>query len=213
MKAKILAQNIARGSGGHGLKVELLEKIFAQHEDKLDDLCYTFQKVISLSGPDYFSTQDISIGQPHFSNFTIWRHIDSKHDESWGFSKKDAGCYLYGYFPEGVPTSPADFLGENTIYIGESRAVTRNCMLGRRTDFKGTIRNERLSPYGCGTAFKNNYKIEDLDNCYQAYLPMHPSLVKDYEMELLCKYYEKHSKIPVCNPSNDLRRVKLRLGL
>jgi hypothetical protein len=59
MKAKILAQNIARGSGGHGLKVELLEKIFAQHEDKLDDLCYTFQKVISLSGPDYFSTQVI----------------------------------------------------------------------------------------------------------------------------------------------------------
>ena len=82
-------------------------------------------------------------------------------------------------------------------------------MLGRRTDFKGTIRNERLSPYGCGTAFKQNYKIEDLDNCYQAYLPMHSSLVKAYEMDLLCKYYDTFKNIPICNPENDLRRVKI----
>jgi len=209
MKAKILAKNIANGSGGHGLKQELLEQIFAQHEDRLDELCYTFQKVISLSGAEYFSTQDISLGEPDASEFTKWHHIDAKHDASWGFSKKDAGCYIYGYFPDGAPQGHADFLGEGVIYIGESRAVTRNCMLGRRTDFKGTIRNERLSPYGCGTAFKQNYNIEDLDKCYQAYLPMHSSLVKAYEMKLLCKYYDTFKMIPVCNPENDLRRVKI----
>lgn len=213
MKAEILAKNIANGSGGHGLKQEILEQIFAQHEDKLDDLCYTFQKVISLSGSDYFSTQDISIGEPQSSDFTKWHHIDSKHDASWGFSKKDAGCYVYGYFPLSEPEGPADFLGNEVIYIGESRAVSRNCMLGRRTDFKGTIRNERLSPYGCGTAFKNNYKIEDLDNCYQAYLPMHSSLVKSYEMSLLSEYYKKYNRVPLCNPDNDLRRVKILLGV
>lgn len=70
MKAEILAKNIANGSGGHGLKQEILEQIFAQHEDKLDDLCYTFQKVISLSGSDFFSTQDISIGEPQSGDFT-----------------------------------------------------------------------------------------------------------------------------------------------
>ena len=86
-------------------------------------------------------------------------------------------------------------------------------MLGRRTDFKGTIRNERLSPYGCGTAFKNNYTIKDLDHCYQAYLPMHSSLVKSYEMNLLSDYYKKYNRVPLCNPDNDLRRVKLLLGV
>ena len=91
--------------------------------------------------------------------------------------------------------------------------MSRNCMLGRRTDFKGTIRNERLSPYGCGTAFKNNYNIEDLDHCYQAYLPMHSSLVKSYEMNLLSDYYKKYNRVPLCNPDNDLRRVKLLLGV
>ena len=83
MKAKILAKNIANGSGGHGLKQELLEQIFAQHEDRLDELCYTFQKVISLSGAEYFSTQDISLGEPDASEFTKWHHIDAKHDASW----------------------------------------------------------------------------------------------------------------------------------
>ena len=78
-------------------------------EDKLDDLCYTFQKVISLSGSDYFSTQDISIGEPQSSDFTEWHHIDAKHDASWGFSKKDAGCYIYGYFPLSKPKGPVNY--------------------------------------------------------------------------------------------------------
>ena len=64
------------GSGGHGLKQEVLEEIFSQHEDKLDDLCYTFRKVFSTSGSDFFSTQKIDIEDPWKLKFTKWHHID-----------------------------------------------------------------------------------------------------------------------------------------
>ena len=213
MKAKILAENIAKASGGHGLKQEVLESIFTQHEDKLEELCYTFKKVFTTSGLDAFSTQEMSLVDPWSLEFTKWHHIDESWNADWGFDKKDAGCYVYGLYKSGPPTGPADFLHEGVIYIGESRAVTRNCMLGRRTDFKGTVRNERLSPYGCGTAFKENFDKADIDHCYQAYLPMHSSQVKDHEMALMVKYYEKYNRIPVCNPESDLRRVKLILGI
>jgi hypothetical protein len=81
-------------------------------------------------------------------------------------------------------------------------------MLGRRTDFRGTVRNERLSPYGCGTAFKENFGKAMIDKCYQAYLPMHPSFCKTSEIQLLGEYYLKYNKIPACNPPLDLVRVK-----
>ena len=84
-------------------------------------------------------------------------------------------------------------------------------MLGRRTDFKGTVRNNRLSPYGCGIAFKEKYPVKDLDHVYQAYLPMHNSLVKEAEMQMLIMYYQYHNSVPECNPKSDLRRVQLRL--
>ena len=45
-------------------------------------------------------------------------------------------------FEQGPPDGSASFLDTNVIYIGESRATTRNCMLGRRTDFKGTVKND-----------------------------------------------------------------------
>lgn len=212
MKSKILAENLANGSGGHGIKQEILEQIFSQHEDKLDDLCYTFKKVFSTSGPEFFSTQKIDIQNPWDLKFTKWHHIDESWNADWGFDKKDAGCYVYGLFEQGPPEGSANFLDTNVIYIGESRATTRNCMLGRRTDFKGTVRNNRLSPYGCGTAFKNNFDKSLIDKCYQAYLPMHSSLVKNHEMELLVQYYKTYGKIPVCNPLNDLRRVELRVA-
>jgi hypothetical protein len=81
-------------------------------------------------------------------------------------------------------------------------------MLGRRTDFKGTVRNERLSPYGCGTAFKLNFGKDKIDSVYQAYLPMHPSYCKIVELDLLLEYYKKYDKIPVCNPPLDLVKVQ-----
>ena len=81
-------------------------------------------------------------------------------------------------------------------------------MLGRRTDFKGTVRNERLSPYGCGTAFKLNFGRDKIDHVYQAYLPMHPSYCKTTELDLLAEYYKKYNKIPVCNPPLDLVKVE-----
>ena len=58
-----------------------------------------------------------------------------------------------------------------------------------------------------GTAFKNAFGADRIDNCYQAYLPMHPSLCKDIELELLSQYHKKYNSIPVCNPPLDLVRV------
>ena len=46
MKAKILAENLVKGSGGHGIKQDILEHIFAQHEDKLDDRVIHLEKCL-----------------------------------------------------------------------------------------------------------------------------------------------------------------------
>ena len=81
-------------------------------------------------------------------------------------------------------------------------------MLGRRTDFKGTVRNPRLQPYGCGTVFKEQFGQDKINFVYQAYLPMHPSYCKTIELDLLSEYYKKFQKIPICNPELDLSKVK-----
>lgn len=207
LEARKLARNIRLGSGNHGLTEDQLYEIFS-HSNNIDQLAYSLRKCAELSGKNYFVTQDQAVAAPDFTKFTHWHHIDEQWNESWGFSKTNPGCYVYGIFDKHPGPISADFLGPEVIYIGESRAVTRNCMLGRRTDFKGTVRNERLSPYGCGTAFKENFGKEMIDKCYQAYLPMHPSFCKSSEMELLSQYYLKYGRIPVCNPPLDLVRVK-----
>ena len=204
--ARILAKNIRMGSGNHGLNEDQLYDIFKDSD--IEQLAYSLKKCAELSGVEYFVTQLKTTVKPNFSEFTIWHHIDEQWNKSWGFDKTHPGCYIYGIFENGPPNTNADFLAEEVIYIGESRAVTRNCMLGRRTDFKGTIRNNRLSPYGCGTAFKENFNPKLIDKCYQAYLPMHPSLCKDIELELLKEFYIKYKKIPICNPKLDLVRVE-----
>ena len=212
MKSKILAKNLVDGSGGHGLKQEVLEEIFSQHEDKLDDLCYTFRKVFSTSGSDFFSTQKIDIEDPWELKFTKWHHIDDRWYPFWGFDKKDSGCYVYGlFYDDEVPEGSANFLDSNVIYIGESRASSRNAMLGRRNDFKSSVRNEPLAPYGCGIAFKKHFDKSMIDNVWQAYLPMHSRFVKNHEMEMLIEYYKKFGKVPICNPESDLRKVKIRM--
>ena len=204
--AKILAKNIRAGSGNHGLSEDHLYEIFSKCNN-VEQFAYTLKKCVEHSGADAFSTHLTNIVKPSFSNFTIWHHIDEKWNISWGFERTQPGCYVYGLFDK-KPNKSADFLDPDVIYIGESRAITRNCMLGRRTDFKGTVRNDRLSPYGCGTAFKNAFGKEKIDHVYQAYLPMHPSLCKIVEIELLVEYYNKYQRIPICNPALDLVRVK-----
>jgi hypothetical protein len=204
--ARILAQNIRTGSGNHGLTEDQLYEIFAGC-NKIDQLAYSLYKCAEISGKSAFTTQLISIGKPNVADFTPWHHIDEPWNDSWGFEKSHPGCYVYGLFEDAVPDGPANFLDEAVIYIGESRATSRNSMLGRRTDFKGTVRNPRLSPYGCGTVFKEIFGQDKIQFVYQAYLPMHPSYCKVMELELLEQYYNKYGKIPSCNPELDCTKV------
>lgn len=204
--ARTLAKNIRSGSGNHGLTEDQLYDIFSKCS-KIDQLAYSLYKCAEISGKDAFTTQVLTQTSPVLSNFTIWHHIDEPWNTSWGFDKSHPGCYVYGLFENGAPTDNADFLDPGVIYIGESRATSRNSMLGRRTDFKGTVRNERLSPYGCGTVFKELFGKDKINFVYQAYLPMHPSFCKDIELELLKQYYFNYGKIPACNP--ELDRVKI----
>ena len=204
--ARNLAHNIRAGSGNHGLTEDQLYNIFKDCS-QIEMLAYSLFKCAEVSGRDAFSVHAISIDEPDLTKFTTWHHIDESWSDDWGFNKAQPGCYIYGLFEES-PTGFADFLGPNVIYIGESRATTRNCMLGRRTDFKGTVRNDRLSPYGCGTAFKEKFGKENIDKVYQAYLPMHPSHCKNTEIKLLGLYFQKFGKIPPCNPPLDLIKTQ-----
>lgn len=205
--ARTLAQNIRTGSGNHGLTEDQLYEVF-KHCDKVEQLAYSLFKCAEVSGKSAFVTQSISHTRPAFTDFTIWHQIDEEWSESWGFEKTHPGCYVYGLFENGAPQGPANFLDPSVIYIGESRATSRNSMLGRRTDFKGTVRNERLSPYGCGTAFKEAFGKDKIDFVYQAYLPMHPSYVKDAELEMLTEYFKVFNTTPVCNPTADYNKAK-----
>lgn len=203
-----LAQNIHQGSGGHGLSQGELYELFAGY-NKLDQLAYTLFKCAETSGKMAFTTQTQSVSAPLLTEFTEWHHIDEVYKDSWGFDKNTPGCYLYGLFPQGAPPGPALYLDPGVFYIGESRATTRNCMLGRRTDFRGTVRNPRLSPYGCGTEFKRHFGADQIGSVYQAYLPMHASWCKQTELALLQSYYRQYKRVPLCNPKSDQNRVEL----
>jgi hypothetical protein len=205
--ARTLAQNIRSGSGNHGLTEDQLYDIFKDCNN-VDQLAYSLYKCADISGKAAFTTQTVTLTRPLLTNFTTWHQIDEQWNSDWGFDKAHPGCYVYGLFEAGAPTGPADFLDSGVFYIGESRATSRHSMLGRRTDFKGTVRNERLSPYGCGTAFKINFGKDKIDHVYQAYLPMHPSHCKSAELDLLLEYFKKYGKTPVCNPPLDFVKVQ-----
>jgi hypothetical protein len=208
MKNKILAKNIHQAAGGHGLKLEELEHCLDKIDKKyIDLLAYTLTKAAELDPTNAFSTVPIQIDKPAIA-FTKWHHIESKWNSSWGFNKNHPGCYIYGLFKDNKPdnTSPANYLDPNVIYIGESRSVKRNSMLGRRNDFKCTVKGNLLSPYGCGTAFKNIYGPDNLQYTYQAYMPIHQSWTKSIELELLSNYYNTHNKIPPLNPPSDQKK-------
>lgn len=207
-RAERLAANIHRGSGGHGLSREELYSLFEGY-NRLDQLAYTLFKCAETTGKMAFTTQAQRDEPPKLTEFTEWHHIDEVYKESWGFDKNTPGCYLYGLFPQGAPPGPALYLDPAVFYIGESRATTRNCMLGRRTDFRGTVRNARLSPYGCGTEFKRHFGAEQITSVYQAYLPMPASWCKQTELELLLAYWRHYQRVPLCNPRTDQNRVEL----
>jgi hypothetical protein len=85
-------------------------------------------------------------------------------------------------------------------------------MLGRRKDFTCGVKNDWVSPMGNSQAFIKLYGKDKIKDVYQAYLPMHSSLVKMAEMDLIGKYYMKYNRVPVCNPEKDLKRVQKILG-
>jgi hypothetical protein len=208
MKHKILANNIHVGCGKHGIKKEILEKMFEGYEKHLDAFCYTLIKLIEHNNKDYISLDPVEIVKPEYSQFTVWHHIDEQYKESWGFDKKRAGCYIYGLYEDNIPKGSANFLDENVFYIGQSRATTRNCMLGRRKDFSCGVKNVWVSPMGNSQAFIKIFGKEQIKHVYQAYLPMHNSLVKEIEIDLIKNYYIKHGRVPLCNPSQDQKKVE-----
>ena len=208
MKHKILAENIHNGSGKHGIKKEVLEKMFEKYEDHLDDFCYSLSKLIQSNNESFISIAPIEIKKPLFSDFTAWHHIDEPYHESWGFNKKYAGCYIYGLYEENVPKGPANFLDQEVFYIGESRSTTRNCMLGRRKDFSCGVKNVWVSPMGNSQSFSKVYGKEKIKYVYQSFLPMHGSLVKEFELDLLKEYYMRYGRVPICNPNLDEKKIQ-----
>lgn len=204
--ARTLAQNIRAGSGNHGLTEDELYSVFSSCVN-VDALAYSLFKCSELSGKDAFSTQLITQVKPVLTNFSSWHHIDEQHNESWGFNINSPGCYIYGLFPNGAPQGPANFLDSGVFYIGESRAVSRKSMLGRRADFKNGVRNEWVSPMGNSQSFREKFGQSQIAHVYQAYLTMHPSFCKRTEIELLCEYYKHYGTTPACNPTKDYNIV------
>jgi hypothetical protein len=202
---KTLIQNLVFASGAHGLNEVDLYKNLQTLKD-IDGFIYTLKKAFELKGSEWL-TSTHSISEEFEEKWSSWHHIDEQYSTEWGFKKNQPGCYIYGLFgtpPDGV----ADFLSENVFYIGESRAISRNCMLGRRGDFVSTVRNDPLCPYGCGTSFLTHFGKEKIDYVYQAYLPMPAHLCLKKETELLTDYYVKYQCLPKCNYVTDETRIK-----
>jgi hypothetical protein len=204
--ARILAQNIHSGSGNHGLSEEELYTILQQCTD-IDKFAYSLFKCAEISGKSAFTTQLITQNKPDVKNFTRWHHIKESYNETWGFAKNTPGCYVYGLFEDGPNDESADFLDPNVFYIGESRATSRGCMLGRRADFYYGVINNWVSPMGNSQRFVERFGEEKIKYVYQAYLPMHPSFCKLTELELLKEYYLKYNEIPVCNHKSDRSKI------
>lgn len=206
-EASSLARNIHIGSGKHGISESDLYQIFKDIQN-IELFAYTLKKCAEHGGQTFFSTQEQTVEKPNYANFTKWHHIDEPWDYSWNFSKRNPGCYIYGLFEAPPENDKADFLSKEVFYIGESRAITRNSMLGRRADFKNGVRNEWVSPMGNSQTFREVFGQNQINKVYQAYLPMHSSFCKESELYLLSQYYLKYNKIPVCNPELDYQKVK-----
>lgn len=204
-KKDILIENLFRASGAGGLKKQELYSNL-QKLDDVDFFVYTLSKAFKRYGDNWLNC-DFIFDEEVPTSWTEWHHIEEKHSDSWGFTKRQTGCYIYGLFNK-KPVGQANHLDENVFYIGESRSSIRNAMMGRRNDFKHTVKKNPLSPYGVGTLFKENYGKENIDKVYQAYYPIPPYRCKEQETIFLVDYYKKYKRIPICNHSNDLNRIE-----
>lgn len=203
---EIFIKNLIEASGLHGMKeIDLHKSLFSMND--VNSFVYTLKKAFELNNTNWLTTSYL-ISQDFEEKWTSWHQIDEKFSEEWGFKKKQPGCYIYGLFEDNAPIGKANFLDEKVFYIGESRAITRNCMLGRRGDFVSTVRNDPLCPYGCGTSFKKHFGSQKLNFVYQAYLPLPASKCLTKETDLLVQYYKKYGRLPICNFYTDENRIK-----
>lgn len=104
---------------------------------------------------------------------------------------------------------------DELIYIGETRCdktinpSTRPGMWARRGDFKSTILggDSIRNPYGNGTAFLQNFSLEDLSDVYHTFHYVPAEFCKEIELELLKEYYEQHNKLPLIQSEHDYVRI------
>ena len=197
-------ENLYRASGGHGMSREFLQKNLKSLDD-CSSFIHSIKKAFEYNGKKWLSTTEL-FDEDFDESWTIWHHIDEPYSEKWGFNKKQSGCYIYGLF-ENSPPPIADFTSEDVFYIGESRSITRNGMINRGKDFKGTVKSDVHCPHGCGTAFIKKFGRDKIDKVYQAYLPLPAYLCKEREMDLFVEYFRKNNRLPFCNHHSYFNRV------
>lgn len=204
MVAEVAAKNILLGNGGHGLKeAELIEALKGIKD--LEKFLYTMSKCPK----DYLTVHPISGEKPDIDKgWHGWFGIEEKYNEDWGFTKSHPGCYIYALFEDGPPEEVNPIFAD-VIYIGESRAVSRDSMYGRSSDFRSTIKNDAVrNPYGNGLKFKELFGKEKLKHVYRAFLPCDANVCKSLELDILKKYYKYNGRIPFCNSNYDDVKVK-----
>ena len=165
------------------------------------------QKAVDNHNKDWINCDSLFLDAEENKSWTEWHHVEEAHSDSWGFTKRQTGCYIYGLFKQ-QPKGIADFLDENVFYIGESRSITRCAMIGRKYDFKSSVKNNPLAPYGIGIMFKEKFGKENFQYVYQAYYPLPAHKCKEQETQFLVDYFRKYGHIPVCNHESDHKRIK-----
>jgi hypothetical protein len=201
---EIFIENLFRASGGHGMDKESLNKNLQSLSD-CSLLIQSIKKAFEHNEKKWLSSTEL-FDKNFTESWTTWHHIDEPYSKSWGFNKKQSGCYIYGLF-ETPPIGIADYTSENVFYIGESRSITRYGMINRGKDFRGTVKNNVHCPHGCGTSFINHFGRNKIDKVYQAYLPLPAYLCKQREMDLFVGYFKKHNRLPICNHQSYYKRV------
>jgi hypothetical protein len=200
-----LIENLFRASGGHGMTREELKKNLQSLSD-CSSFIQSIKKAFEHNDTKWMSFTEL-FDEKFEEKWTVWHHIDEPYSENWGFNKRQSGCYIYGLFSS-EPKGVANYTDENVFYIGESRSITRQGMINRGKDFRGTVKNHVHCPHGCGTAFINYFGREKINEVYQAYLPLPAYLCKEREMDLLVEYFKMHNRLPLCNHKMYFKRVQ-----
>ena len=203
---EIFVENLFCASGASGMKKQSLYRNFSSVED-IRTIIYMIQKAVDNHNKDWINCDSLFLDAEEDKSWTEWHHVEEAHSDSWGFTKRQTGCYIYGLFKQ-QPKGIADFLDENVFYIGESRSITRCAMIGRKYDFKSSVKNNPLAPYGIGIMFKEKFGKENFQYVYQAYYPLPAHKCKEQETQFLVDYFRKYEHIPVCNHESDHKRIK-----